>query len=74
MSRGVYTPSLHAGIRTPPVNRMTDRCKNITSPQLRLRAVKIVCCCTAEKQLSHRFGDACDVITFFARYHFLGTL
>ena len=24
----------------PPVNRMTDRCKNITFPQLRLRAVK----------------------------------
>ena len=24
-----------------PVNRMTDRCKNITFPQLHLRAVKI---------------------------------
>ena len=24
----------------PPVNRITDRCKNITFPQLRLRAVK----------------------------------
>ena len=23
----------------PPVNRITDRCKNITFPQLRLRAV-----------------------------------
>ena len=31
-----------AGIHTPsPVNRITDRCKNITFPQLRLRAVII---------------------------------
>ena len=38
---GVYTPCpLHAGIH-PPMNRITDRCKNITFPQLRLRAVKI---------------------------------
>ena len=36
---GVYNPSLNAGIHASPVNRMTDRCKNITSPQLRLRAV-----------------------------------
>ena len=27
--------------RDPPVNRITDKCKNITFPQLRLRAVKI---------------------------------
>ena len=27
------------GTHTPPMNRMTDRCKNITFPQLRLRAV-----------------------------------
>ena len=26
----------------PPVNRITDRCKNITFPQLRLRAVKML--------------------------------
>ena len=41
---------LHAGIHSPPVNRMTDRCKNITFPQLRLRVVartqKRVSCCT----------------------------
>ena len=31
---------IHGGVQTPPpVNRMTDRCKNITFPQLRLRAV-----------------------------------
>ena len=32
---------LHAGTHkyTPPVNRITDRCKNITFPQLPLRAV-----------------------------------
>ena len=27
------------GVYTPPVNRITDRCKNITFPQLRLRTV-----------------------------------
>ena len=36
---GVY-PSMHWG-RHPPVDRMTDRCKNITFPQIRLRTVKI---------------------------------
>ena len=35
------TPQLHARIHTPPVNRITDRCKNITFPRIRLRAVKI---------------------------------
>ena len=35
--RGVY-PGMHWG-RHPPVNRMTDRCKSITFPQLRLRTV-----------------------------------
>ena len=30
------------GVGTPPVNRITDTCKNITFPQLRLRAVKII--------------------------------
>ena len=29
---GVSAP-LHAGIHPPPVDRMTDRCKNITLPQ-----------------------------------------
>ena len=33
---------MHAGIHPNPVNRITDRCKNITFPQLRLRAVIIV--------------------------------
>ena len=40
---GVHAPSwsiaMHAGIHTDPVNRMTDRCKNITFPQLRLWAI-----------------------------------
>ena len=36
---GVHPCSLHAGIHIPHVNRITDRCKNITFPQLRLRAV-----------------------------------
>ena len=31
--------SQHALRQTPPVNRITDSCKNITFPQLRLRAV-----------------------------------
>ena len=31
----------HAGIPPPPVNRITDTCKNITFPQLRLRALTI---------------------------------
>ena len=34
VSRGVTGGSVH-----PLVNRITDRCKNITFPQLRLRAV-----------------------------------
>ena len=36
---GVY-PDMHWS-RHPPVDRMTDRCKNITIPQLRLQTVKI---------------------------------
>ena len=36
---GGGTPLSNAGIDTLPVNRMTDRCKNIAFPQLRLRAV-----------------------------------
>ena len=42
--QGVYTPWIqrqnpHAtqGRHPPPVNRMTDRCKNITFPELRVR-------------------------------------
>ena len=35
---GVYTP-IACRDTPPPMNRMTDRCKNITFPQLRLRAV-----------------------------------
>ena len=35
-----HTPCpLHAGIHPAPVNRITDRCKNIAFPQLRLQAV-----------------------------------
>ena len=33
-----------AGVHLPPVNKITDRCKNITFPQLRLRTVKIARC------------------------------
>ena len=44
---GWCTPPVHSrphsgacwDTHTPPVNRMIDRCKNITFPQLRLRAV-----------------------------------
>ena len=38
---GADTPPLRPGTpeHTPPVNRITDTCKNITFPQLRLRAV-----------------------------------
>ena len=32
--------SVHGGVHRP-VNRMTDRCKNIMFPQLRLRTVNI---------------------------------
>ena len=35
-----HVTQVHAGVYTP-VNRMTDRCKNITFLQLRLRAVII---------------------------------
>ena len=34
----------HPQLPAPPVNRITDRCKNITFPQLRLRAVKFNHC------------------------------
>ena len=37
VTTGVYTPRPRA--RHPPMNRMTDRCKNITFPQVRLRVV-----------------------------------
>ena len=30
---GVYPGGVHAGIHTPPVNRIPDRCTNITLPQ-----------------------------------------
>ena len=36
----MYAP-LHAGIHLLPVNRITDRCKNITLPQTYLRAVEM---------------------------------
>ena len=39
-----YSPPLIAlwdGCTPPPVNRMTNKCKNITFPQLRLRVVMI---------------------------------
>ena len=40
---GAYSPGPDLpGADTPPVNRITDTCKNITFPQLRLRAVKII--------------------------------
>ena len=32
------------GAGTPPMNRITDTCKNITFPQLRLRAVNMANC------------------------------
>ena len=38
---GVFVVGSLSGRPPPPVNRMTDRCKNITFLQLRLRAVKI---------------------------------
>ena len=31
--------SARGGVHLPPVNRITDRCKNIIFPQLRLRTV-----------------------------------
>ena len=44
--RGSFCPEgwrgcLSRGVYTPPVNRMTDKCKNITLPQLRLQAAII---------------------------------
>ena len=37
----IVWPWCMMGYNPPPVNRMTDRCKNITLPQLCLRAVNI---------------------------------
>ena len=39
---GYLAPGGYLPRYSPRVNRMTDRCKNITLPQLRLRAVKMV--------------------------------
>ena len=36
LPRGMSAP-VHAGITPPPVNRITDTCKNITLPQLRCK-------------------------------------
>ena len=38
----IVWPRCMLGYIPPPVDRITDTCKNITFPQLRLRAVKIV--------------------------------
>ena len=38
-ARGCVYPSMQWGRHPPAVNRMTDRCKSITFPQLRLRAI-----------------------------------
>ena len=40
-SWGVWYPSMHQGRHPPPVNRMTNRCKNITLATTALRPVKI---------------------------------
>ena len=44
---GWHPSPMHAGILTPWTDWLTDRCKNITFPQLRLRAVK---------QIKHDWG------------------
>ena len=36
---------LPRGCTPPPVNRITDRCKNITFPYLHLRMVNMDCTC-----------------------------
>ena len=38
----VMWPVMHAGKETPPVNRMTHRCKNITLPQTSFAGGKYV--------------------------------
>ena len=40
IGKGVYAQCM-LGYTPPPVNRITDRCKNITFPQLRLQTVMI---------------------------------
>ena len=53
-----------------PVNRMTDRCKNITFPKLRLRPVNIaivylafpgVCACVCTHDRFQHFGKQIDL-------------
>ena len=41
-SHGGWFPSMHWG-RPPPINRMTDRCKNITLATTSLRPAKMWC-------------------------------
>ena len=56
--------------QTPPVNRMTDRCKNITFPHLRLRTVKSLkflqrkCPIETLEDYMHQ-GNSAKVFAFF---------
>ena len=50
----------------PPVNRITNMCKNITLPQLPLRAVIIqtlLFCCTGQQSLLSDYQDIVSLIT-----------
>ena len=51
--KGRHSPPPQRQTPPPPVNRMTDRCKNITFPQLHLRAVMTNYCSVTEH---HTFG------------------
>ena len=48
---GGWHPSMHWGRPPPPVNRMTNRCKNITLATTSLRPVKILTCWSHEYNL-----------------------
>ena len=65
---GVVYP-VHAGIHTTPLwtEWLTDRCKNITFPQLRLRTVKIATWSRSTSQIAGSYLQQmllCDVMSF----------
>ena len=76
---GVWYPSMHWGRHPPPVNRMTNRCKNITLATTLLRPVtrkhssrmhtdRAVTRMSSERvamrPIVHRMTHACENITF----------
>ena len=59
----------------PPMNRMTDRCKNITLPKLRLRVVKIKSndLQKAFPGLHEKVASFESISSYYFPFHFMAT-